>query len=131
MIAGGVAWTEWSTIAEIFDRGSKTDKEQAARLRAAAAIAPDVACLEAYLPFYFTDGGAGDPRKRIGTGAIETEAPKLLDRRRRRNVSIACAENFVRSTRSRAPLPCCGWPPRASIATKRLSARAACSISTT
>ncbi len=80
MIVGGVAWTEWSTIAEIFDRGSKTDKEQAARLRAAAAIAPDVACLDAYLPFYFTDGGAGDPRKRIGTGAIETEAPKLLDR---------------------------------------------------
>ncbi len=80
MIEDGVAWTEWPDIAAAFERGSKTDREQAARLRAAAATAPDADCLEVYLPFYFTDNGAGEPRKRIGTGAIETQEPGLLDR---------------------------------------------------
>ena len=82
MIEGKIPWTEWPAVAAIFELGSKTDKDQAARLRAAAALAPDAACLDTYLPFYFTDGGAGDPRKRIGTGAIDKAAPGLLDRLR-------------------------------------------------
>jgi ATP-dependent helicase/nuclease subunit A len=78
MMEGDVAWTEWSSIAAVFEQGSTKDKEQAARLVAAAALAPDVACLEAYLGFYFTDRGG--LRKRIGTGAVEKAAPGLLDR---------------------------------------------------
>jgi len=80
MIAGGIHWSKWPAIAEVFAAGSKTDKEQAARLTAASADAPGEACLAAYLCVYFTGGGEGDRRKRLGTNAIETSAPGLLDR---------------------------------------------------
>ncbi|MFV0281946.1 MAG: double-strand break repair helicase AddA [Rhodoblastus sp.] len=79
MISDGAVLGEWRAIADVFASSSKTDKEQGKRLASAAALAPDPACLGAYLTFFFTDNGAGGMRKRLGTGAIEKEAPGLLD----------------------------------------------------
>ena len=80
MIEDGIHWSEWRAIADVFAQGSKTDRERGEQLRAAAAGAPDPACLADYLPFYFTDGGEGHKRSRMGTGAIETLSPGLLER---------------------------------------------------
>ncbi len=79
MVEDGIHWSKWAGLAEIFAGGSTTDQEQAARLRAAAALAPDPACLGDYLCVFFTSNGAGSARKKFGTKAVEARAPALAE----------------------------------------------------
>lgn len=79
MIESGIHWSQWGSIADVFAQGSKTDRARGEQLRDAAVRAPDPACLADYLCFYLTDGGKGDKRKQMGTGAIDTLSPGLLD----------------------------------------------------
>jgi len=71
---------DWAAVANQFDGGSKTDQDQAARLREALTLSgPEQ--VEAYLAVYFT--ASGDLRKSILTKTLARELPGLaatLDR---------------------------------------------------
>jgi ATP-dependent helicase/nuclease subunit A len=68
--------SRWAAAAATLTRGGKSDQEQAARLTAALQ-ATDEARAEIYRRIFLT--GAGEPRNRIVTKALETADPVLSD----------------------------------------------------
>jgi ATP-dependent helicase/nuclease subunit A len=91
MIEAGVPPRRWREFAEFLDRGLTTDRDNAARLRAAeaaydpslgAAAMTDAArevCLSAYLDFFFIGDGAGDKRKSLATKALTEARTDLVE----------------------------------------------------
>lgn len=75
MIDDGIAWTEWTSIADILAEGTKTDRERASQLRRAASLAPDPACLDDYLALFFTQ--KEELRASVATKTIEKLSPGL------------------------------------------------------
>jgi ATP-dependent helicase/nuclease subunit A len=91
MIEAGVPLRRWREFAEFLDRGLKTDRDNAARLRAAEATcdpslgaaamtdAAREACLSTYLDFFFIGDGAGDKCKSLATKALTEARPDLVE----------------------------------------------------
>jgi ATP-dependent helicase/nuclease subunit A len=78
--------SRWTAAAATLARGGKSDQEQAARL-AAACQATGEARAEVYRRIFLT--GAGEPRNRIVTRAIETADPALADALARERERVA------------------------------------------
>ena len=77
MQSPSLPFAEWETFAARLSAGSKTDREQSARLRAAAAATGEER-VSAYLSMFITDSGT--PRKTLATKSIEKIDPALCDR---------------------------------------------------
>ncbi len=69
--------TEWNAVAALLAAGSTSDRDQAARLRAAASLS-GAARLQAYLSVFFTAGGAA--RNRIVTVGLAKKHAGLAER---------------------------------------------------
>ena len=68
---------QWNAVADLLAAGSKSDRDRAGQLHAAASLS-QTARLEAYLSVFFTAGGA--PRNRIVTTAFAKSHPELAER---------------------------------------------------
>ena len=82
MVEGGIAPKRWPDVARAFEGGTKSDRDQAARLRAAAAAYADavpssraVQVLGSYLPVFFT--AKGDAKRSLMTAALGNAHPDL------------------------------------------------------
>jgi ATP-dependent helicase/nuclease subunit A len=101
MTEGGIHPRRWEALADVLARGSKTDCENAALLRAAmvayaaaagSLMADDAArdaCLSPYLEVFFIDGGAGDKRKSLATKRLIADEPELVDQLYREQERLA------------------------------------------
>ena len=85
---------QWLPTADLFDAGSKTDQDQAARLRIAAG-AGDAARIEAYLALFLTN--ENKPRKSLLTKKLAEAQPGLAQR-----LSDECARVLSLLERRRA-----------------------------
>jgi ATP-dependent helicase/nuclease subunit A len=75
MIGGGIAQSEWESLAAHIDTGSANDKKCAAQIRRAIAAAPGLKLAEWLLVFL---NQKGEPRKNVVTGKFKNDT-KLLE----------------------------------------------------
>lgn len=101
MVEGGIPPSEWPGMADVFMQGTKTDRDQAERLRRAAERGPDAACLADYLFVFFTSTGEGEPRKRIATKGIEAAYPDLYARLCNEAVRLDALREKIRAVATR------------------------------
>ncbi len=127
---GHLPRSEWEAVAAICDTGSKTDLDQAARLRLALSAASDEARLDAYRDVFLKRDG--EPRGRIVTKAVAEPNPHS---RRASRLNATGSSRSATSLRRRASSPprarCSASPTGCSTATRSSRARAASSTTTT
>jgi ATP-dependent helicase/nuclease subunit A len=125
MIEAGIPPRRWPGIADFLDGGAKTDRDNAALLRAAAAAYDSIAmndagreaCLSPYLSVFFTEGGCGAMRKSLATRALKEGRPDLveelcreqhrLEPLRERRKAAACFEKSLALTQVVAEVFAC------------------------
>jgi ATP-dependent helicase/nuclease subunit A len=86
VLSPNLPFTQWRAVAATLSAGSKNDREQGARLGAAAAASGQER-IERYLEIFITDGGT--PRKNLTTKAIDRALCDRLSAERERVAPLA------------------------------------------
>ena len=113
MIEGGIAPDRWADLARIFETGTKSDRDQAGRLRPAAAPHPPAAAtpsrtvqvLRSYLPVFFT--AKGDSKRSLITSAVGGANPHLkreLEEEQRRLTKLLAERKIAETIERTAAL---------------------------